>query len=523
MFYNPKSRRQFLVGSGKAFLALPVLESLLPRWASAQTSTPERRFIAVWLPLGGFNALDLYPTYAADVPTALYSNHTIYQTALRLSPALGAISKIYSAALNPYLAKLNLIEGLDCPIGFNHGENTFLGHYRYLRGGDSVRGGQMLAMYPDVASIDQFLAYSKKFYPQIPVRRSVNGTSGFLAAGRMGLLIPGDPNSGSTQLSPDRTPHKIFDDLFGPGTPALTSSGPSASQLQSKTLIDQVLGDLKAVRSGRLISGADKVKLDSFATEMQELQQKLIATSAVLPMCSKPTTPTDNLTIDDIGSNMDRTTFYDLYTSIIAAGIKCGRTKIATMTGGNNIESGSGNLHSWGHDGKTDDVANTMRWTLENVFVPLLRKLDVDEGGGKTYLDNSLMIFGNDNSKIHKSWSRPILTAGSAGGFLKTGNYVDYRQRGVLTKLAYYGTGNFPAHEMYPGILYNQLLVTALQAMGLTPADYDRPGILGYSGAALIDNDPTSGTSGINLATGVHAHTHCLADAGKLLPLLVKA
>ncbi len=89
MFYNPKTRRQFLMGAGKTFLALPLLESLLPRYAWGLT-VPEKRFLAVWLPLGGFDATDLYPTYAADIATQLYTNHTVYQTALRLSPGLNS-------------------------------------------------------------------------------------------------------------------------------------------------------------------------------------------------------------------------------------------------------------------------------------------------------------------------------------------------------------------------------------------------------------------------------------------------
>jgi hypothetical protein len=84
----------------------------------------------------------------------------------------------------------------------------------------------------------------------------------------------------------------------------------------------------------------------------------------------------------------------------------------------------------------------------------------------------------------------------------------------------YYAVGE-AAHEMYPGIMYNQFLVTVLQAMGLSPADYERPGILGYSGALLINNDPGDTGTGMCDKHGVHVHAHCINDAGKLLPLLV--
>ena len=40
-------RRMFLKGAGGAVLALPFLESLVPRRAVGQTATPPKRFIAL--------------------------------------------------------------------------------------------------------------------------------------------------------------------------------------------------------------------------------------------------------------------------------------------------------------------------------------------------------------------------------------------------------------------------------------------------------------------------------------------
>ena len=62
-----------------------------------------------------------------------------------------------------------------------------------------------------------------------------------------------------------------------------------------------------------------------------------------------------------------------------------------------------------------------------------------------------------------------MVTAGSAAGFLKTGNYVDYRRRGG------------PAWSSFnTGLLYNQWLGTALQAMGIPREEYEKNGERGY-------------------------------------------
>jgi hypothetical protein len=51
----------------------------------------------------------------------------------------------------------------------------------------------------------------------------------------------------------------------------------------------------------------------------------------------------------------------------------------------------------------------------------------------------------------------PILTAGSAGGKLVTGEYIDFGAR-----------------------LMNNLLITIFNVMGLSPADYERNGVVGF-------------------------------------------
>ena len=80
------------------------------------------------------------------------------------------------------------------------------------------------------------------------------------------------------------------------------------------------------------------------------------------------------------------------------------------------------------------------------------------EANGKTYLDNSLVYWGNEMGFNHIAYSVPCLLAGSAGGFIKPGRYLDY--------IDWSGRAYF-AQEMgnvIKGIPHNRFLVTALQA-----------------------------------------------------------
>ena len=135
---------------------------------------------------------------------------------------------------------------------------------------------------------------------------------------------------------------------------------------------------------------------------------------------------------------------------------------------------------------------------------------DIQASGGATFLDNSLIMFGNQNSTgYHRNWDRNILLAGGAAGYFKTGQFVDYRQRGVTTKYA------------QPGILYNQLIITILKSMGFKDTN---PYLKEYAKADLIVplTAAESWWSTLRLDNGEHPHKDVIRESGNILPLIVK-
>lgn len=88
--------------------------------------------------------------------------------------------------------------------------------------------------------------------------------------------------------------------------------------------------------------------------------------------------------------------------------------------------------------------------------------------------DNSLLVWSQESgNRTHESQSIPLITFGSAGGFLATGQYVDYRN---LTRV--FSTDE--AERRWPGLTWNQWLGTVLQAMGLQRQEYETGGVAGY-------------------------------------------
>jgi ADP-ribose pyrophosphatase YjhB (NUDIX family) len=115
---------------------------------------------------------------------------------------------------------------------------------------------------------------------------------------------------------------------------------------------------------------------------------------------------------------------------------------------------------------------------FEDVFLDLAHKLDaVDEGSGPTLLDNSLMMWSQESGLYtHESVSQPVITFGSAAGFLKTGQYADYRNL-QDDGMAGWGGGN---QMLYPGLCYNQWLGTALRACNVEQTEYESGEYGGY-------------------------------------------
>jgi hypothetical protein len=79
-------------------------------------------------------------------------------------------------------------------------------------------------------------------------------------------------------------------------------------------------------------------------------------------------------------------------------------------------------------------------------------------------LDNSLIACVQEHSKRgHQCWGVPAITFGSAGGVLKTGQYVDFRN---------FKSGDDKVYTRY-GYPINQLWANWLQALGVPATEYE--------------------------------------------------
>jgi Protein of unknown function (DUF1552) len=507
------SRRMFLRGLGGAALALPLLESLLPRSVGAQGATAPKRFIT----FKSFSTQLIkqwYPAFEGNGYTlkdSVYSGSKADGTT-RLTQQLGGgpytwapladlvtdrgLSGILGPKLNPFIDKLTLIRGLDFLPSVNHNYGGLLGNFASCTAATPCDADAI----ESIPTIDQVMAYSPKFYADTPAQRQLHISQGVVDA----MSYSDYGQGGSVEQMQARTnPRDAFNDLFS-GVEASPDASETMEANPDALLVDKVLEQYRALRNNPRLSTEDKLKVEQHVNHLAELESRLGGTSSAVS-CALPVEP-QSLDNNSGTDPSDIVAKWDLFLDIVAAAVACDRTRIitigvhkalgpgpdpddASLVGHYHSEDASGGTwhglaHDWDNENSRRMLAGINAWIAGELFAKLLEKLDVPEAGGSTFLDNSLVYWGNELGFNHIGHSVPCLLAGSAGGFIQTGRYLDY--------IDWDGQSYFSQEDgnVIRGIPHNQFLVTALQAMGLSPADYERNGEPGYGSTSVNGRDP---------------------------------
>ena len=526
MKYDRLRRRLFLQGIGGSLLALPLLPSLLSKEARATAPPLPKRFFAIksystqnvidWYPSravagytlrpyggdesGGGNGKDdgtLALNQALAESSGRHSNNSEYtgKWAPLSDFAEGGVSRILGSELNPYLEKLLLLRGLDFLPDTNHNDGGMLGHYA---GGSISDQAGNIAPFP---TIDQVLAYSDKFYPTSPL----GGRSLHLSPGRQNTFSftnDGDAGGSLSQVIADTDPRLAFDRIFANYTPP----GDEPMVNPNLKLVDRVYEDYVAARGGKNLSAVDRQTLERHMGFLSELQTRLTG-GGTGTTCAPPEAPPEGQ-VQGVDVAQIRSA-YELMIDVAVAALQCDLTRIVTLDvykaigrvsgadqgfehscasceGNPNPTDWHRSAHDWDQMDQREKVVSINEWIAREVFVKILEKLDVEESDGQTYLDRSLVFWGNELGMNHLNYSVPTLLAGSAGGYFETGRYIDYIDWNRSVK--------FSQHNgmVIEGVPYNRLLVTILQAFGLQPSDYEVEARQGYGETRTLGKDPNA-------------------------------
>jgi hypothetical protein len=433
----PLSRRIFLRGLGGAIVAAPFLGSIIERAARAQSMPAPgapKRLIAMfthygcitnkWFPAkthGELTAEDLMPTTLA--PLAPFASKLLMPRGIR--------------SMNEWTA--NMVRGQG-----NDSHTQIVGSYFTCQ--------PVTPNSNDPFSFDQATKFNAK-----PVGRSLdhvmaeqlspNGTPMLLnTAGQ------NDSPQSAISYSDAETAFKglnamqAFSGLTGLFQQGAPMSPDTYAAVRGKSVIDLVRDDLDSLERVDM-SQSDKMKLDGWKELLhatggvvasaacgQDLGDMLGATSSNASAVAFGGLGTDILTTK-VSDSLDGA---DVYSAIAALAAACNANPIIFMKyPGNYVFKGLGintESHSLSHRldnaGMAGDcLPNALTMLLQvddyytQKFANLVRMLDSIPEGDGTVLDNSAAIWFNEMSdgNAHNLNNAPIIQAGSAGGYFKTG------------------------------------------------------------------------------------------------------
>jgi hypothetical protein len=427
----------------------------------------------------------MYPDAATLTDSMTYAGRTVKRGKLAVQAAAGTaqLSPVLrgpSTMLTPALAaKMNVLRGLDVPWYIGHHTGGHLGNFA-RNDGNGADGTHMQAYA--TPTIDQLMAWSPKFYADLATIRQ----RALVIGSRISYnwSNPSDPKAlGAVQeVAGSTDAQALFKQIFV-GTAAPDPAAPT------KAVVDRVNADYLRLRNGNArLSADDRHRLDDHMQRLSELERK-VNVSASCPAVMPVTTNTGML-INTASYGITPTMqaqVYQAMNDVIVAAFLCDTSRIAVMNIREDFSTYVGDWHQdvAHHAAEPDGAKQAIimaahQLTFEKVFLDLCQKLDVADGTGGTYLDSALVVWTQESGEYtHAGQGMPVVTAGGAGGFLTTGNYCDYRNPALVSDN---GESGNTAVKIFGGLLWQQWLGTALQAMGLPRTDYEQNGLGGYPG-----------------------------------------
>ncbi len=479
-----------LQGAAGATLSIPLLTSLLPASARAQASGAPKRFISIisnydmghhaaWLP-NGLTSLNNIPQPARVHSPGNGHPDVRYQPLADFVPTSSTeLSPIAGTHFNPYLASMTIMRSLNFTSRYGHGAGWVLGSVSEVS--DSVRD------LPKVETIDVVLNKNRAFNPAgLPL--TFAGGHGY-GPDSYSHAAAGGSVSNNTSLGQELL--ALYNRLFSNGT-FPESGGTTPNRHPRYDLMTRVQEDYVRVRNSRRLSAGDRLALGEALDQFRDTQRSLerVATSS----CQHRTLARSGRILQAAADPVIGRALAD----IVTAAIMCDASRVFTL----GVEHRNGTI-----DGQSDShgpvshepfrvygsrtswqiSAERKRAVVQNFVAPLLQRLSsaTDPANGRSYLYNSLVYFTAESALSHGHASHPVMLFGNAGGSFSSGNYLDYALRGATPAVNAFsgadGWGATPGTSTFSnnwyGASYNRLLVTILQAMGLTPADYENDAV----------------------------------------------
>ena len=506
------SRRALLKGALGVGVALPWLELMRPRGLRASAAVPApKRFGVFFSPCGTIpeNWRPTQPFMAPETDFALspilsplepFKSDIVVLRGMNFESSqfkYGPIANVHDQGMTHMLTATGLVKG---PAGAGRA-NHFL---------DGSAGGP---------SIDQHIAAAIGGQTLLPsLELGVESTDTFLETlvTKMcyGPVDENDHYKRAIPIQPVDDPVQIYARLTG-STQAGTTEQILAALQNRQSVLDFVRNDYGDLM-GQLGTD-DRAKLDQHLTNVRDIETRVARlisnpTSANCPditmlrpvqpqrqACLRDQDLRDPEVIATQGVNFCVTNFREIgqmQMDLMLLALQCDLTRVASLQW-STAEStvihdwlpleyhGTREHHMMTHNESVDvsvmadkvdmDTAVTIRrdltkvhtWYAEKFAYMLGRLKAIDEGNGKSLLDNMLFFWTNELGEggKHTYVNVPMVLAGSCGGQLPTGRYLDF----LGGRMPGYGNG----------MAHNKLFVTFMKLFGMEGNTFGLPDFAG--------------------------------------------
>jgi hypothetical protein len=409
------SRRTVLRGVGTA-IALPWLESIMPRLSQAADGGPPRRMAFFSVP-NGMHMPDWTPKEEGPLDV--------------LPPIL--------APLEPLKSSVTVLSGLtldggrpqrDGPGDHARSAASFLtGAHPYKTNGKDIRNGVSVdqAAAENIGRLTRFASLELGCEPSA---QAGNCDSGYSCAytSNISWRTPTSP------LGKEVNPRAVFDRLFGPAEPTAEDRARRGQQERRRmSILDFAAEDAAELR--RKLDRSDGRKLDEYLYAVREIERRVQAAEGVaasVPASARPA-----------GTPKEFAEHARLMMDMIVLAFRTDSTRMYLNEGSNRsypeigVRAGHHELSHHGRDpAKQAQISKINRHHL-GLLAEFLQKLNAAKEGDGTLLHGAMILYGSglSDGDRHNHDDLPILLAGRGGGTIAAGRHLRYPKETPLTNL----------------------------------------------------------------------------------------
>ncbi len=459
------NRRMVLRGAGGLMLGLPLLETFMPRKASAQTAA-RSPFVLLVVGDNGVVQAGVSLSVSSEPekfwPTATGALTNASMTADKATRSTGELAA--------YADKLLIVKGINLPYnstGCSHSaaDAQILTAAKITSGSTNCKAMGI--------SVDTAIAKAKN----PPGRDPLVMHAGMFSPGGTGFDIPGYVSYITAQQARVYidSPYKAYQQIIGAvgsGTTTPDQQAQMQRALRSKSINDILRPQLQALLNRSDLSASDHARLDQHLTAIRNIEVQISTTTYSVPDADVATMKANDSKPYD---QSIRDTSVKLFMELMAFSAAADYSRVAVLKIGDRIDD---HIYTYNgqsakfHDVSHRQVANAIDFhhyidrMMLNYYKYLLDAVSAYNTPTGPLFDQGVTIYTNQCATGAHSFSNiPWIQAGTANGYYKKGQYL------VL------GTGAQPGGSQdgkggdasVSGI--NKMLNTLLTAAGVTKDD----------------------------------------------------